>query len=318
MPRAITWQLIVKSLLTIALFVWLVNYANVRFVEIFANLSLAAPRWMLLALVLFVIHTLLIYLAWHRSLALFRLPCGMDVTAPLFAFSALTKYVPGGVWHAGSRVWVLGAKGYSRVSAFFSVILESIYSLVISAALLCLLFGVMQVAFLPDWVSAIPRALVLLLGLLMLLALLLPGCYRLVFDWYYARKLGVTDISNYAPRRLLELVGLHIAALLVFVAGYYVSFAAFLPMQQVGMLQFAFIVLLATFSGFIAIFAPAGLGVRESILYLLFATLIDSPLLVTLCLAPRLLLLIAEVLFFILSKLYSGMRSNGPAGATGE
>lgn len=303
LPKGSLWQLLLKSLITVALFAWLINYANVRFVEIFANLALAAPGALVLALLLFMVHTLLIYLAWHRSLTLFRIDCPVALTAPLFGFSSLTKYVPGGIWHAGSRVWVLGANGYSRVSVLFSVLLESIFSLVTSAALLCIFFGLADRAFLPDWLDAVPSLLAIVLGLLLLVALLVPLSYRVVFDWYYARRLGVAEHSRYETGKLAELVGLHVAALLVFVSGYYVAFAAFPPVPQYELAQFAFIVLLATFSGFIAIFAPAGLGVRESVLYLLFATLIDSPLLVTLCLMPRLLLLIAEVVFFMASKL---------------
>lgn len=303
MPKSSWWQLVLKSVITLALFVWLVNYANVSFIEVFSNLAQASPWWLLLAMLLFLLHTIVIYLAWHRSLSLFGIHVPLQQTAPLFAFSALTKYVPGGIWHAGSRVWVLGVQGQSRVSALFSVLLETLYSLGTSALMLCLLFGTMQTGFLPAWVDVVPASVSVIIGLLLLACMLTPALYRLVFDWYYARKLGADKVSNFATGRLLELVLLHCGALLVFVVGYYVSFIGFVPELQVDLIQFAFIVLLATFSGFIAIFAPAGLGVRESVLYLLFATIIDSPLLVTLCLAPRLLLLVAEIILFGLTRI---------------
>lgn len=304
MPKGKAWEVALKVLLTLGLFGWLINYANVKFVELFANITLASPILLLLAMLLFLLHTIVIYIAWHKSLAIFEIHSAVEITAPLFAFSTLTKYVPGGVWHAGSRVFVLGNHGYSKAAALFSVIMESIVSIFLSAALLCFLFSAVSVDFLPSWVAWIPGMLTTFGGAVLLACILSSKFYRLVFDWYYARKLGTGKMLAYNSARIAELVLLHLIALCLFVVGYYLCFIAYLPELNVSYLQFAFIIMLATFSGFIAIFSPAGLGVRESILYVLFALLINSPLLVTVCLAPRLVLLLSEVLFFLCTRIF--------------
>lgn len=301
------WRTFFKVLVVVALFGWLLNYANVTFLEVFQNLTLASPAIIFASLFFFLIHIVLVYFAWHRSLSLFHIDIAARESISFFAFSTLTKYLPSGVWHAGSRVYMLGSRGYSKISAFYSVLYESVLSITITAALVSLLYAVIDREVFPLFYINLHGYIFFCIGVVLLLSLCIPTAYRLVFRRYASRL--ESDLPNFTVRALSELLLLCILSLVVFVLGYYFCFKAYLLEQFVLTTEFSFVVLAATLSGFLVIFSPAGLGVRESMLYVLATQFLDDPLLVTICLAPRFILLLSEVLFFCLVRFFTASRS---------
>lgn len=291
-----------KLLVIAFVFVWLFRYANVTFYDVVKGLSQVPPIMFLLPLSLFLLHTLIFYSAWHRSLLLFGVQESASRTAPLFAFSTLTKYVPGGIWHAGSRVFILASYGHSKLRIFYSVLIEAVLSLSVSTILLCFFYpfislykGIVENAAILDLFA--PTA-----GLLLAACIVTPFFYKIIFFRYMSKETHGDQKVEFRTGQLASLALLHTLGLVVYLLGYYFTFKAYLPEQNFFSADFAFIVMAATLSGFLVILAPAGLGIRESILYLAFSQLVDDPMLVTICLAPRFLLLIAEVLFFFLIK----------------
>ena len=175
-----------------------------------------------------------------------------------------------------------------------------------TGALPCFLYPFVDLQALIPFTFEFQEVLVFAVGTVILACLLFPYFYRLVFGWYSREKLGVKGESEFTMSALARLLGLHGVALLVYILAYYYCFKAYIPDQIFFNSNFSFIVLLATFSGFLAIFAPAGLGVRESVLYLAFSQSLNSPLLVMICLAPRLILLMSELVFYIIARIYVG------------
>jgi len=292
----------VKLLVIVFVFAWLFRYANVTFVEVIRDLSQVSPVLVLLPLFFFLLHTLLTYSAWHRSLLLFGVQESVSRTAPLFAFSTLTKYVPGGIWHAGSRVFILATYGHSKLKVFFSVLIESALSVSVVTILLCFLYPFISLYQSMIQSTAVFDLFAPVAGLLLVACIINPFFYKLVFSKYTSKEIFNGKATEFRTRQLATLALLHALGLVIYLLGYYFTFKAYLPEQGLFSADFAFIVLAATLSGFLVIFAPAGLGIRESVLYLAFSQIIDDPMLVTICLAPRLLLLIAEVVFFFLIK----------------
>ena len=297
-----TFLAVIKLLVIVLVFSWLFRYANVTFIEVIKGLSQVSPVLFLLPLFFFLLHTLITFSAWHRSLLLFGVQESVSKTAPLFAFSTLTKYIPGGIWHAGSRVFVLATYGHSKLRVFCSVLVETVLSVSVSAILICFLYP-----FISLYQNIIGNAVFLdffapVAGLLLAGSIVTPFFYRVVFSRFISKvNLGGNAI-DFKADELATLALLHVLGLVIYLLGYYFTFKAYLPAENFFSVDFSFIVMAATLSGFLIIFAPAGLGVRESVLYLAIAQLVDDPMLVTICLAPRLLLLIAEVLFYCLVK----------------
>jgi hypothetical protein len=238
---------------------------------------------------------------------LFHIDVAARESISFFAFSTLTKYLPGGIWHAGSRVYMLGNRGHSKISAFYSVLYESVLSITITAALVSLLYAAIDREMFSLPYISLPGYIYFCIGVVLLLSLCIPTAYRFVFRRYASRL--ESDLPNFTIKALSELLLLYILSFFVFVLGYYFCFKAYLLGQFVLTTEFSFVVLAATLSGFLVIFSPAGLGVRESMLYVLAAQFLDDPLLITICLAPRFILLLSEVLFFCLVKFFATNRS---------
>lgn len=293
---------VIKLLLMVFVFAWLFRYANVTFVNVIEDFSQVSPALLLLPLFFFLLHTLITYSAWHKSLLLFGAQESLGKTAPLFAFSTLTKYVPGGIWHAGSRVFVLAAYGHSKLRVLCSVLIEMALSVSVSAILICFLYPFISLYQGEIENAAALDVLALTTGLLLSACIVTPFFYRIVFARYSSKEIYGAKKIEFRIERLATLALLHALGLVIYVLAYYFTFKAYLPGHSLLNADFAFIVMAATLSGFLVIFSPAGLGVRESVLYLAFSLIVDDPMLLSICLAPRLLLLIAEVLFFLLIK----------------
>ncbi|PCI78889.1 MAG: hypothetical protein COB20_05995 [SAR86 cluster bacterium] len=292
----------IKLLVIVVVFSWLFRYANVTFIDVIKDLSRVSPVLFIFPLFLFLLHTLITYSAWHKSLLLFGVQESVSKTAPLFAFSTLTKYVPGGIWHAGSRVFVLATYGHSKLKVLFSVLIETVLSVSVATILLCFLYPFINLNQNIIGNSAVLDLFAPAAGLLLTACIVAPFFYKLVFFKYASKGNNGSNAIEFRTKQLATLALLHALGLAIYVLGYYFTFKAYLPEQNLFSADFAFIVMAATLSGFLVIFAPAGLGVRESVLYLAFSQLIDDSMLVTICLAPRLLLLVAEVLFFCMIK----------------
>ena len=175
----------IKLLIIVFVFAWLFRYANVTFIDVIKDLSQVSPILVLLPLFFFLLHTLITYIAWNRSLLLFGVQESFSKTAPLFAFSTLTKYVPGGIWHAGSRVFVLATYGHSKLKVFFSVLIETVLVVSVSAIMLCFLYP-----FISLYQNIVGNAAVLDLfapavGLLLAACIVTPFFYKLVFFQVY-------------------------------------------------------------------------------------------------------------------------------------
>ena len=294
---------VIKLLVVVFVFSWLLRYANVTFIDVIEGLSQVSPILFLLPAFFFFLHTLITYSAWHRSLLLFDVQESVSKTAPLFAFSTLTKYIPGGIWHAGSRVFVLARYGHSKLRVFSSILVETVLSVTVSAILICFLYPFISLYQNIIGSAAFLDLLAPAVGLILACCLVTPFFYRIVFYRYNSEVSLGGRATEFRVDQLVVLALLHALGLLIYVLGYYFTFKAYLPEQNLLSVDFSFIVMAATLSGFLVIFSPAGLGVRESVLYLAIAQLVDDPMLVTICLAPRLLLLIAEVLFYCLVKI---------------
>ena len=299
-----SFMAVMKLLLMVCVFAWLFQYANANFIDVITGFSQVSPALLALPLFFFLLHTVITYSAWHKSLLLFGVQESSKKTAPLFAFSTLTKYIPGGIWHAGSRVFVLGTYGHSKLRVLFSILLEMLLSVSVSVMMICFLFP-----FIGFYQGGIEKTMALdmflvVVGLLVSVCIVSPFFYKLVFSRYTSKESDGVKKIEFRVRQLATLVFLHALGLLIYALAYYFTFKAYLPEQSLFSVDFLLVVMAATVAGFLVIFSPAGLGVRESVLYLAFSLIIDDPMLLTICLAPRLLLLLSEVLFFLLVKVF--------------
>jgi hypothetical protein len=197
-------------------------------------------------------------LSWRESLRVWYL-------------SQVSKYLPGSVWNYVSRVFLCGQKGISAPRSILSMILEIVLILLAQAVVFLL--------SLPFWLEGHESVLWVLLILPLALIILQPRIFNGLLGWV-AHKSGLRDppLVDLRPGNVGSLLAIYtFGALVVGVAFFFfVNSLVALPLQRLPAL--AGIVNLSFIAGFLAPFAPYGLGVREGLLTLLLSQYVPAPL----------------------------------------
>lgn len=232
-----------------------------------AKLEFHYPLLLTAALFMLACYLLSTY-AWHatvNALSIRKLSFAQSVAT--FNASSLTKYLPGKFWSYALQMYWLGGVGFSKSLVMYANIVNLVISIVttILAGLVCLLFSS----------SNLPPAMVL--GAL---SLVLVGGVGLVrFSGAVFRAL-VTLASRWLKRdvRYFELslkvtLELHVIHLLSAVAAGASTYFVCLGIGYwVGPRDAALVMassLISDVAGVLAFIVPAGLGVREGIMYLM-------------------------------------------------
>jgi len=206
-----------------------------------------------------------------------------------YAISALGKYVPGKVWMPAARFVLYEREGKGRALLSVAVAMEPLLHAAGSAAIFLvavLIVGEQQVRFLAGVVPLVLAALAVAMHPRILERLLNAGL----------RMLGRDPVRiRIRYRDVIFLLVLYIALYQV----YYLSFFLLircvyhLPLQQ-----FPYIALCCSAAGIvsmIAVFAPAGLGVREGMFFLLLRGVMPESLAVIVALLNRIVTLLVEL-----------------------
>jgi hypothetical protein len=210
----------------------------------------------------------------------------------IYALTQLAKYLPGGVWHHVGRFGVYRSKEMTNAKAGKAMILENIW-LVTSAFAVgfstILLFEPAMAATILD--QNIPFTLLRPAGVVVL-AFWLPGMYLL-------QRFFTDDEQKNRPDPLTVSLSLSLAWILVGCSFYVLfpyDFRADLPMA-IGGFAISWAV------GFMAIFAPGGLGIREFILSFMFSSSLSPELAPVLATFHRLIWVTSEIILGLLFSL---------------
>lgn len=253
-------------------------------------------------------------------LAFFLLPIGMKIFIQLlgentnyqvcsraFFLSQPAKYVPGSLWVAPSRVILLKQSGINQNIALLSLVFETILILFSS-----LLVGVLAFIFIPH----ISKELQLLLvgGITISLASLLLLFAIPEIGKQFSKKSSrfLMFFEEIAKIQFKTRVWVTVKATGIFLLLWLlVGFSFFLLIQAVeynadpvlipitvGVFAFSWAI------GFVAIFSPGGIGVREGVMVLLLGSFLPSGLVLTSVLLSRFLWVLAELVFFLFFLLY--------------
>jgi hypothetical protein len=205
---------------------------------------------------------------WIRLLRTMGEPADERAGFHIWFVSLLTRYVPGKVWQVSSLAYLSRRRGISPVHALGAAV--HLQVLMVAVAVLLLL------ATLPAQISLVGGRRVAM-GMASIAAVLVTLFVSPLFDWAYAKGLGVlgrpVPLGRLPVRRKALFGALAAAAWLLHGA----SFGLFIrgttgevlhPVTGVG------IYLAGYLAGLLAFFLPAGLGAREGVsAYLLGAHL---------------------------------------------
>lgn len=258
----------------VAKWVWIVlvsggviYYLSKNHQVLLEHLGKVSIAYLLLSMVLLVIGKLLLTRLSLQSILGQAWQPGFAKMFYINSMMQLAKYLPGGVWHFVGRFGLYRANGISNVQAGKSIVVENAW-LVASAVFFGLgmivfsradlLFSLLGIAYQP-WVQA---ALVLIIPAVWVFTLLLLD--RMIFR---------RNRQTFAG--LMTLMATQFLAWLFIASSFWL---VLLPLRAdppfAGLAMGAFA--LSWAAGYLAVFAPSGLGVREVALTLILGGIINT------------------------------------------
>lgn len=296
-----------RPLLVILLLVCLC-LAGFIFVESFSDFdftSLASNPLIIPAITLQVVASLLFVLAWKILLATHtHHKFGFAQCAAQIGITLLGKYLPGKIWGLVGRTYLLNSKGLSKSESLSLLIADQFITfytgIMIGIVALCVYFSIEL---------AIP------LAALSLLAIPIIGSYYSTIISWLTKHLGrwLNKISNSSELQKIEVtrsifIGSSIVYLLHWLATASVLILLFYPLISsqpvLGGSLFIAAIPLAMLAGFLAIWAPGGVGVREAVIVgiLLLSLPLDAA--VAIALGYRLICIIIDLCFGAFTLIY--------------
>jgi uncharacterized membrane protein YbhN (UPF0104 family) len=215
-------------------------------------------------------------------------------------FSNLGRYLPGKVWQFLGMVYMLEKRGVPPRKSFSTAILAQSFS-VISGLLIAFLF--LGVNLYSQFFARSPLLVVVMVvfGLFVLVIVFHPRLLNRIINW----GLGILKREKISLDITSKDVIIYILAYSVSWLLFGLAFLVFIKAMAeasfgmypslTGAFAFAFNI------GFLALFVPGGIGVREGILVLLLSTLFPVPVATLISLLARLWVTVAELLCFLIA-----------------
>lgn len=248
-----------------------------------------SPLPLILSLVLLVVGYLILAFNWRE--VLLSLGQNIRLSDGVFAWTAsqFGKYVPGTIWFAVGRSYLAKQKGVSNFHSGLSTVIESILMSVAALAL-----GLLATTSLATDVTGI----VLYIGLAILgVALLYPPVLRFIVT-RAAKRFKITAPVKLRFRELYLLFSNYALAWLLIGLGFFFllkSLGLEAPILSGGSFVLAWAI------GFLAVFVPGGLGVREAALVVLLTPALGQPLAVLAAILSRFWWITGELLAALVS-----------------
>jgi hypothetical protein len=212
----------------------------------------------------------------------------------VYGLSSLGKYIPGGIWHFVGRIGVYKVNGLSAKAITRALILENIWLL--GSAVAIGLTGVFLTRFdlianllnLPNnfWLGVLFAilSLAIWIGLLAIVHNLIgKHTTEPLPNLFMVSGIGILLWMFIGGSFFMMFQDYHFTTAPIFIGGYAVSWAV----------------------GYIAVFAPGGLGIREAVLAFVFSNIATVDLIAVYAAMNRIIWVVAELLFGLIGMVQS-------------
>jgi uncharacterized membrane protein YbhN (UPF0104 family) len=227
------------------------------------------PAYVGLAVVLLVVRGPVPVYAWAKVLEKLGQTLPWRTSTRAVYYSALAGFVPGSVWHAVSRVILVEREGVSRLIAALSIGIESVLVLLGAALVSSLTLFAWRDA--PAWLG-------LALIVFLLLLVTQPGLLFRLLNWVLARLKRRPIEVRLTARDMLVLLVPYLLNWLIFAAISFALVAALYPGLPLSSAPVVGGIFTASWvAGYLAVFVPQGLVVREFFIVSLLTALVGVP-----------------------------------------
>jgi hypothetical protein len=250
--------------------------------------------------------------SWGKTLEAFGYPLRYPDVFVIYFRSMLAKYLPGKLWQIVGATYVAAQKGVPEGATIASVVIGQAYSLLAGVALCvgALALGFIRIAgegaAIFRWTS-IP----VLLGLLVLIVR--PNLTEPVMNWGL-RLFRRQEVSlKIKPSTSFWLFWAYFVPWCLFGISFWSLAHAIVPMTAGQIIPLTAIFTAATVIGFLAIFSPGGLGVREGAIIVLMTSIAGFPVAIASALAIgfRIINTLIELLAFGITWLITWIQRRG-------
>ena len=217
--------------------------------------------------------------------------------------SSIARYIPGGIWSYASRAEMTRVHGIDMGSVAVALYLETVM-----LALSSLVAGLPALAVATGRVMAWWQVAIVLAAGALLLHPAIPGLLRRL-PGAAGRWFATLRLPSF---RQLSLIYLYYLLFWILFGCAFVHFANLLQPQPVESWPHIGSTLAASFlAGFVMLFVPGGIGVREATLYILLSPLTGAPFALAISLASRLWVMAGEALTVALVELAYRLTESG-------
>ncbi len=243
-------------------------------------------------------------IAWGWKLILRGL--GERISTPrglaIITVTQLGKYIPGKVWFALGRIGMAAREGIPKTKGLVSILIETGFSLLAAV----LLFAV-TVLFLPRGSVPAPVYWLFALAPLCLVVVYPPVLNRVLAFLLRRLKRPVFELRLSYPRLLLILL-VYCLDWFFHGLGNYALLSSFYPLGLEALPVIVGGYAVAWILGFLAVVAPAGLGVREGIYTVVARTVMPAPMAIAASFLTRVWTTIGEVVMALAFAAVLGKR----------
>ena len=231
---------------------------------------------------------------WLRILAVMEHKPPIIENIRIWLLSSVARYLPGGIWSYVSRADMTRRQGIDLASISVALYLETLLlaasSLVIGLPALIIAGG-----YVPSWWQILSFSVLTMLAFH-------PESLRLLR--YLPGKIG-RSFSKVSLPSFRDMIALYVYYLL-FWCLFGITFILFVnmlhPLPPRQWLPVGSSIGLSFFAGFVMVFVPGGIGVRESVLYVLLEPLITAPAALVVSVGSRVWIMAGEGLSLALAE----------------
>lgn len=266
--------------------------------------TIAAFKWnfsftdMLLFLLFLPLPFISNVLAWHLITLAQGEKISFSKNFEAWIFSNFTRYLPGGVWQYPSRIILLSKEGVTKESGINCLILEALF--VVFTGLL-----IMLLTFVSGWLNLTSQDVLLLVITLLFVILV----FLLMKSQNFANIVRRTFTFITGKNQNIDNIVMPFRWVPILVLGYFLAFLfpsiiLMLLIKGAVLLTFnSLLLLLGAYAaswllGYIAFFAPAGIGVREASLAGFLSLYMPFSVAAIVVIALRISLFISEAIGF--------------------
>lgn len=254
---------VLQGLFAIAILVFWIRALASHWDELAAYPWHVSWGWLLASQLLLFVQSLLLATIWWWAVRLMGEPVSWWRGSAIWLTTQIARYLPGGVWDIAGRLAIGYKEGMGVRAMSASIVLEMALQ-ILSASLFLLLIPLLRGG--EAAVSYLPVAAALAVG--SLIVLMPPVFGRLInFGLRVLRRPPLAIRMTY--RDTLGLFGARLVAHLLLAVGFVLFARGVIDItwQQVPIMMAAYVG--AWLVGYVMIFVPMGIGVREGVLVLL-------------------------------------------------